>query len=114
MMFTMNTDAVDTHVDIYYEAQLLRADEHRACLQSSRCWYITHPIGGPAKNTYTLVEFAPGVDMTHAAKITRLVAHELYGTAHAFAFSHETAEQGVLRYNVRLREHVVVTKVEVW
>jgi hypothetical protein len=42
------------------------------------------------------------------------VARSLYGTAYAFIYRPERMDDGVYRHNLRGREHVTITAVEVW
>jgi hypothetical protein len=83
-------------------------------------WGITHGLGTPAAGTFTAVrvpDFTPtGEPLTDATKEAAVleVARSLYGTAYAFIYRPERMDDGVYRHNLRGREHVTITAVEVW
>jgi hypothetical protein len=80
-------------------------------------WFITHPLGRPAGNTYTEVAFAPDVAVQPRAvldEVVRHVARDLYGTAWAFTYPPEDFADAIERYGSRRRERVVVTDLEVY
>lgn len=85
-------------------------------------WYITHGLGKPAENTYTEVAFeGTFVDEDGAAlpehvldEAVRAVAGQLYGTAWAFHYRPDQAEESIHRYSLRRRERVLITALEVW
>jgi hypothetical protein len=87
---------------------------------ASTLWAITHGLGTPAAGTFTAVrvpDFTPDGDpLPDAAKeaAVRQVAESLYGRAYAFIYSPARIEEGVYRHNLRGREHVTITAVEVW
>lgn len=95
--------------------------EHAADLPGS--WFITHGAGKPAQNTYTEVAFAPDAlsDEDGAPypehvldQAVRAVAGQLYGTAWAFHYRPDQADDAIRRWSLRRRERVVITDLEVW
>lgn len=94
-------------------------------------WFITHPLGRPAGNTYTEVSFTPTVlaalhglpldpqlDLAAYVRaildaVVRAVAVELYGTAWAFTYGPEHPPQSLARREAGRRELVTVEVVEV-
>lgn len=85
-----------------------------------RSWYITFGFGKPAERTFTevvLPDFTDdGEPLPEHIKddLVRRIAADLYGTAWAFHYRPDQAQDALWRYDVRLREHVTVTSVEVW
>lgn len=95
--------------------------EHAADLPGS--WYITHGAGRPAANTYTEVAFAPGAltdadGAPHPERVlddaVRAVAVMLYGTAWAFHYRPDQADDAIRRWSLRRRERVLIDTLEVW
>lgn len=91
--------------------------QEAACLPGS--WYITHGFGKPAAGTYTEVALAPDVlaaehpERTLEAAV-RQIATELYGTAWAFLYPPEEYADAITRWDLRRRERVIITALEVW
>jgi hypothetical protein len=82
-------------------------------------WFVTHPLGRPAGNTYTEVAFAPDVlARQHSPavldQVVRSVAVDLYGTAWAFTYPPEDYVDAIERWHMRRRERVVVTRLVVY
>jgi hypothetical protein len=102
-------------LSIDYEARLaLIGDLHESPLLPGS-WFITHRLGGPARNTYTEVAFdAPPPDPLIAQEIVRRVAIDLYGTSWAFHYRPDSFEDAIGRWDMRRRERVVVTRIEVF
>jgi hypothetical protein len=100
-----------------YAAELVpNVDEHAATLPGS--WFVTHPLGKPAGNTYTEVAFAPevlaaGHSPAVLDTVVRRVASDLYGRAWAFTYPPEDYVDAVGRWHSRRRERVVVTYIDV-
>lgn len=107
---------------INYDARLAAPDRtaRPGGRSESHSWFITFGFGKPAQRTFTevvLPDFTDdGQPLTDAVKdaLVRKVAADLYGTAWAFHYRPEQAEEALWRYDVRIREHVTVTSVEVY
>lgn len=104
-----------------YTAKLIRTDEHSENLPGS--WFISHQLGGPAKNTYTEVTFPeigtfpeiPGVFAGEVRRVlnevTRAVAVDLYGSKWAFHYAPERYASAIAKYGLTRRERVAVTDI---
>jgi hypothetical protein len=109
-------------IALTYQARLAAPDRTARPQGRSehRSWFITFGFGKPAECTFTevvLPDFADdGTPLTQAVKdeLVRRLANDLYGTAWAFHYRPDQAAEALWRYDVRLREHVTVTSVEVW
>lgn len=86
-------------------------------------WFVTFGFGKPAASTYTEVAFtdealiAPDstVHPEHVLDaVVRRVARELYGNVYAFHYRPEQYADSIEPYPYRLRERVVVSRIEVW
>jgi hypothetical protein len=84
-------------------------------------WFVTFGFGKPAQGTYAEVAFDLQVDEEgeelpeHVLDaVVRRVAVDLYGTAWAFHYRPDEYASAIERWNLRLRERVVVSTVEVW
>lgn len=107
-------------VTIHHEARLvpfIDGAEHAAVQPGS--WFVTFGFGRPAQATYTEVVLAPQVrDAGHPEHVVeeavRAVVLELYGTAWAFIYRPEQYADAIERHNVKRRERVAITSLEVW
>jgi hypothetical protein len=89
-------------------------DEHAMNLPGS--WFITHPLGGPAGDTYTEVVIHQGERYPESMRddAVRFVATELYGSRWAFHYRPEQFDDAIGRYGLRRRERVFVTEIRAW
>lgn len=115
----MSTDT-GTGTTIDYTARLAPPNGMPQGRIEHRSWFVTFGLGKPAGGTSTEVVVPDCTDdgrpLTRDEKrqLVRRVVTDLYGTAWAFEYAPEDAEQAVFRYGLRIREHVTVTSVEVW
>jgi len=84
-------------------------------------WTITHGLGKPAAGTYTEVTIGVPEDEDGAPlpertveQVVREVAQQLYGTAWAFVYGPSEYADAIKRHELRRRERVIVTDVQVW
>jgi hypothetical protein len=103
---------------IHHEARLV-PDVHPHAANLTGSWFITHGFGKPAAGTYTEVAFLPEITETEPERVldevVRAVAVELYGTAWAFHYRPDQYADAIGRFpEMRRRERVLVTAVEVW
>jgi hypothetical protein len=83
-------------------------------------WFITHPLGGPAANTFTEVQmpdFTPDGEKLEESVLdaaVRQIAMQLYGTAYAFTYRPGQYADSIARHRMTRRELVLVSVVEVW
>lgn len=86
-------------------------------------WYITHPLGRPAGGTYTEVAFSRTARFAAARherpdavleEVVRRVAVDLYGTAWAFTYRPDQYDDAIGRWQMRRRERVVVTVLNLY
>lgn len=111
-----------TPVTVNYEARLAEPDPaaRPGGRRAHASWFITFGFGKPAQRTFTevvLPDFTDsGEPLTERIKdeLVRHIANDLYGTAWAFHYRPDQADDALWKYDVRLREHVTVTAVEVW
>lgn len=94
-------------------------------VDEAQLWYVTHGLGSIAAGTYTEVAFAtavPRADQTPPAgqppalhrEVVRRVARELYGERWSNLYPPEEYVDAVARWDMRLRERIVVTDLEAW
>lgn len=110
------------HLDLNYAARLAPPDRYARPQgrRDHRSWFVTFGLGKMAGGTFTEVvvpDFADdGQPLTREAKaaLVRRVAVDLYGTAWAFAYGPDEAARAIWQYEMRIREHVTVTSVELW
>jgi len=99
---------------IDYAARLLTPGQ--LCEDGAHVWYITHPLGKPAGDTYTAVVFAADVADAFVPAVLHATAHavafDLYGTAWAFIYPPNEYESAVGRFPMRCRERVLVTALD--
>jgi hypothetical protein len=80
--------------------------------------FITHGLGTPAAGTYTEVAFTASSGWFAMAEdvrreIVRKVADQLYGSRWAFIYGPEQYRDAIARWDLRLREKVIVSRIEV-
>lgn len=103
-------------------AVLRRPDNLPQGIRASHCWYITFGLGTAAGKTFTRVQFADDFTDADGAPypehvlhaVVRQVAAELYGTAWAFNYRPDEYQGAIGRFDMRIREHVDITELEVW
>jgi len=88
-------------------------------------WYVTHGLGTPAGGTYTEVAFArhtplatgiPPAEQSREVleQVVRSSIRELYGNRWAFHYPPEEYGEAIGRWQLSLRERLVVTHIEWW
>lgn len=112
---------VRTEPEFDYAAKL--SDLDPTATTSGPPWYVTFGFGKPAAGTYSEVAFTAEALIGDDAEphpehvldaVVRRVAVDLYGTAWAFHYRPDEYADAIGRWNLRRRERVVVSSVEVW
>lgn len=94
-------------------------------VDEGQLWYVTHGLGSVAAGTYSEVAFATAVPRAgqtppaeHPPTVQRDVVHrvarELYGERWSNLYPPDEYDAAVARWDMQLRERIVVTDLEAW